>query len=163
MLVGNQADAIKAHQAVQNGEDWNKVAKQYSIPPGPPQTGGYLQGYGRPGRDQLRGGRVRRAETGTLSDLIEVSKSYADSSLQGKCKPKCYFVVQPKVGVSQKGHAFRRSDEAKAQILQSLQQTQQEPKLQKRIQALLAAQKKITKYAQGYTPAAPSASGTTSP
>ena len=44
----------KAHQAVQNGEDWDKVAKQYSIPARPAADGRYLQGDGRAGRDQLR-------------------------------------------------------------------------------------------------------------
>ena len=46
-------------------------------------------------------------------------------------------------------------DAVKTQILSQLEQTQQTPKLQKKIQSLLAAQKKLTHYAPAYKPAPP--------
>jgi hypothetical protein len=55
-------------------------------------------------------------------------------------------------------------DAAKTQILSTLDQSQQTPKLQKKIQSLLAAQKKLTTYAPSYKPApTASTSGGTSP
>jgi hypothetical protein len=42
----------------------------------------------------------------------------------------------------------------KSQIEQTLEQGSQAQKISKRLQALVAAQKKVTKYAPGYKPAA---------
>jgi hypothetical protein len=88
--------------------------------------------------------------------------SGALTAMQGQVETNCYFVIRADgdtVKGSQQSYAA-----AKAQILSSLEQSQETPKLQKKIQSLLAAQKKLTTYAQAYKPApTASTSGGTSP
>jgi hypothetical protein len=159
ILVGNQADAIKAHNAVKNGEDWDKVAKQYAIPPGPPQTGGTFKATAGQVETNFGAAVFGDLKTGSLSDLIEVSKSYEDSSLQGKCKPQCYFLVKPTEDVVHGGQ--QTFDEAKASISSTLS-SQVDQKVSDKIKALVDAQKKSTHYNPAYAPstaAAPGGSG----
>jgi hypothetical protein len=165
ILTKNKADADKARKELIQGADFGQLVKKYSLDyhPGTPasQLGAFTATQGQI-ETNFANAVFAGLETGGISPPVEVDSSYAQSNLPGKCKPNCYFVIRAD-GDTVKG-SQQSYDQAKAQILQSLQQTEQEPKLQKRIQTLLAGQKKITKYAQGYTPATPSSSsGSTSP
>jgi hypothetical protein len=103
-------------------------------------------------------------QTGGISLPVPVSKSYADSNLAGKCKPTCYFVIRADADIV-KG-SQQTLDQVKAQITSTLEQSVQQQKVSARIQALVKAQDKVTHYAPGYKPAAPtnpSTSGGSSP
>jgi hypothetical protein len=77
------------------------------------------------------------------------------SSLPGKCKPACFFLVKPLGDVKPgKQQSF---EEAKAQIRTQLEQTQVQQAVQTRITKLLDEQKKQTHYAAKYKPAATAA------
>src|SRR5439155_405829 len=75
------------------GAKWQTVAKKYAIPPGPPSTGGKFTATNQPGalEENFRKEVFGDLATGVLSALIPVSDSYQKSSLQGKCKPDCFF------------------------------------------------------------------------
>lgn len=149
VLTGNKADAQAARDAITSGGSWDTVAKKYAIPPGPPSTGGDFTAT--EGSVEQNFGKAVFGDLGTgdVSGLIPVSAAYMQSSLQGKCKPQCYFVVQPKAGVS-KGHA-QTLDEAKAQIQSQLSQTGT-TKAEGKFNSLLSALKKDTHYNTKFAP-----------
>jgi hypothetical protein len=105
-------------------------------------------------------------KTNELSGLVPVDKQYAGTSLKGKCKPTCYFIIRPTADVT-KGGAKKSFGEVEAQIQTTLLASRQTAHLQAVITKLENAQKKITHYAPGYkppkTPSVPSPSGTTVP
>jgi foldase protein PrsA len=98
--------------------------------------------------------------TNELSALVPVDAAYAKSSLAGKCKPTCYFLIRPTGDVVNGGQQKSFAD-VKAQIQSQLLQTRQGQHLQSVVSKLEKAQKKLTKYAAGYSP--PKSSGTAAP
>jgi parvulin-like peptidyl-prolyl isomerase len=105
-------------------------------------------------------------KTNQLSGLVAVDKAYADSSLKGKCKPTCYFIIRPTADVVAGGQQ-KSFASVKAQIQAQLLSQQQTSHLQSVVAKLEKAEKKVTQYAPGYAPpktSAPSSgSGTTAP
>ena len=90
-------------------------------------------------------------QTNQLSGLVPVDKTYASSSLKGKCKPTCYFIIRPTADTV-KGGQQKSFASVEAQIKSQLLQTRQTAHLTKVVTALEKQQKKITKYAPGYAP-----------
>jgi hypothetical protein len=90
-------------------------------------------------------------KTNELSGLVPVDKAYASSSLKGKCKPTCYFIIRPTADTI-KGGQQKSFASVAAQIKSQLLQTRQTAHLTKVVNALEKAQKKLTKYAPGYAP-----------
>jgi hypothetical protein len=161
ILTKDKADANAARKALIQGSSFPAEVKKYSLDAASNPSGALTATQGQV-ETNFANAVFAGLETGGISPPVEVDSSYASSNLPGKCKPNCYFVIKADsdtVKGSQQSY-----DAAKAQILSQLEQSQQTPKLQKKIQALLAAQKKLTTYAQAYKPAPPaSTSGGTSP
>ena len=155
ILTGSRADAQAAQQAVSEGQDWNKVAKKYAIPPGPPSTGGDFTATKGQVETNFGNAVFGDLKTGEVSGLIPVSKAYETSNLSGKCKPDCFFIVKPKSDVKPGGQ--QSFDDVKAQIRQTLEQTQVLDKARTKFNSLLTAQKKLTHYNPAYKPAATTA------
>jgi hypothetical protein len=161
LLAGSKAAADAAHKALAGGADWTKTAKKYAIPPGPPSTGGTFTATDTAGaiEDNFRKAVFGNSlKTGSLSDLILVSKSYADSNLKGKCKPNCYFIVKPTADVKQ-----QTFDDVKAQIKSQLTSQKQQTYVQQQIAKLQAAQQKLTHYNKTYKPPTTSKPTTSTP
>jgi PPIC-type PPIASE domain/SurA-like N-terminal domain len=161
ILTGSREDALAAEKALDNGEDWDKVAKQYAIPPGPPSTGGDFTATKGQVEQNFGDAVFGNLATGTVSGLIPVSDAYMKSNLAGKCKPDCFFVVKPKTDVKPGGQ--QSFDDVKDQIRQTLEQTQVLDKARARFNTLLTAQKKLTHYNSAYKPAPTSAASSTPP
>jgi len=160
LLVGSRADAVAARAELAKNVKWETVAKKYAIPPGPPSTGGKFTATNQEGalEENFRKAVFGDLGTGTLSALIPVSDAYKKSSLPGKCKPDCFFLIKP-LGAVKPGKQ-QSFDEVKAQIRSQLEQSQVQQEVDKKIKALLAEQKKLTHYAPKYKPpATPPASG----
>ena len=155
ILTGSRADALAAEKALSDGQDWDKVAKQYAIPPGPPSTGGAFTATKGQVETNLGNAVFGDLATGDVSGLIPVSKTYESSNLSGKCKPDCFFIVKPKSDVKPGGP--QSFDDVKAKIRQNLEQTQVVDKARAKLTSLLAAQKKLTHYNPAYKPAATTA------
>ena len=149
LLVGSRQDAIDARAQLYSGKDWKKVAKQYAIEPGPPQTGGDFTATKGAVEQNFGDAVFGQLATGELSALIPVSDAYAQSSLQGRCKPTCFFLVRPKADVV--AGKQQTLDEVSAQIKAQLEQDSQ-GKVQEKIQTLLDEQKKTTSYNSQYKP-----------
>ncbi|HVG67556.1 MAG TPA: SurA N-terminal domain-containing protein [Gaiellales bacterium] len=154
ILTGSRADALAAEKALSDGEDWDKVAKRYAIPPGPPSTGGDFTATKGQLETNFGNAVFGDLATGDVSGLIPVSEAYESSNLSGKCKPDCFFIVKPKSDVKPGGQ--QSFDDAKAQIRQQLE-TQVLDKARAKFNALLTAQKKLTHYNPAYKPAATTA------
>jgi parvulin-like peptidyl-prolyl isomerase len=102
-------------------------------------------------------------KTNQLSGLVPVDRAYANTSLKGKCKPTCYFIIRPTAAVI-KGGAKKSFGQVEAQIQTTLLASRQSAHLQAVITRLESAQKKITHYAPGYKPPkTPSTGVATSP
>jgi len=155
ILTGSRADALAAEKALSDGEDWDKVAKRYAIPPGPPSTGGDFTATKGQLETNFGNAVFGDLATGDVSGLIPVSEAYESSNLSGKCKPDCFFIVKPKSDVKPGGQ--QSFDDVKAQIRQTLEQTQVLDKARTKFNSLLAAQKKLTHYNPAYKPAATTA------
>jgi hypothetical protein len=95
--------------------------------------------------------------TGQWGAPVPVSKSYADGQLKGRCKPTCYFLINPTDDLVKKGTQQSFAD-VKSQIIAQLQQQVQSTHVADREKSLLNAIKKQTVYATQYQP--PSASTT---
>ncbi len=99
--------------------------------------------------------------SGAWGTPVPVDANYAKSSLAGKCKPTCYFLINPMGPVAKAGSpaAYKL---LKAQIDAKLNpSTQSQAKVQAKIQSLLAPIKKKISYADGYAPPAASTAPTT--
>jgi hypothetical protein len=161
LLAGSKAAADAAHSALAGGADWTKTAKKYAIAPGPPSTGGTFTATNSPGsiEDNFRKAVFSPSlKTGTLSDLILVSKSYATTNLKGKCKPNCYFIVKPTADTKSQTFA-----DVKAQIKSQLVSQKQQTYVQAQIAKLQAAQQKLTHYNKTYKPPTTSKPSTSTP
>jgi hypothetical protein len=163
VIVASRADALAAHTQLEAGANWGKVYKKYSLDYQSSTPAAQLgQFSASKGQTETNFGTAvfgNTLKTGSLSGLIEVSKTYADQSLPGKCKPTCFFVIRPDANIV-KGSS-QTFDQAKATIESTLASSVQAPKVSKRFQQLLDAQKKITKYASGYAPPTPTNPSTT--
>jgi foldase protein PrsA len=161
ILTKDQADANAARKALIQGSSFPAEVKKYSLD-APNNPSGALTARQGQVETNFANAVFAGLVTGGISPPVQVDSSYAASNLAGKCKPNCYFVIRADddtVKGSQQSYAA-----AKAQILSQLEQSQETPKLQKKIQSLLAAQIKLTNYASAYKPAATaSTSGGTSP
>jgi hypothetical protein len=161
ILTKNQADADAARKALIQGSSFPAEVKKYSLDASSNPSGALTATQGQV-ETNFANAVFAGLVTGGISPPVEVDSAYASSNLAGKCKPNCYFVIRAD-GDTVKG-SQQSYDAAKAQILAQLEQSQETPKLQKKIQSLLAAQKKLTKYAPAYKPApTASTSGSTSP
>jgi foldase protein PrsA len=159
LLVASRNDAIAARAQLLKDTKWSAVAKKYAIAPGPPSTGGKFTATNQQGalEDNFRNAVFGNLGTGTLSALIPVSDAYMKSSLPGKCKPQCFFLIKPLTDV--KAGKQQTFDEVKAQIRTQLEQTQLAKMVDTRIKKLLDEQKKQTHYAAKYKPAATNTAG----
>ncbi len=91
---------------------------------------------------------------------VPVSKSYAKASLAGKCKPSCYFLINPTGAVAKAGTPAAEKL-LHSQILDKLgTSASTAAKETARFTALLAPIKKNIKYASGYAPPAGTAATT---
>ena len=161
ILTKNQADANAARKALIQGSSFPAEVKKYSLDAASNPSGALTATQGQV-ETNFANAVFAGLVTGGISPPVEVDSSYASSNLAGKCKPNCYFVIRAD-GDTVKG-SQQSYDAAKAQILSQLEQSQETPKLQKKIQSLLAAQKQLTTYAPAYKPApTASTSGGTSP
>jgi foldase protein PrsA len=165
LIAASKADATAAHTALAGGAAWGPVYKKYSIDYEASATTPVAQ-LGQfsalKGQTEVNFGTAvfgTSLKNGQLSGLIEVTKSYADRTFAGKCKPTCYFVIKPDASVVKGGS--RTLAQVKASIESTLASTVQTPAVSKKLQALLDAQKKLTKYAKGYAPPTPTNPGTT--
>jgi hypothetical protein len=156
ILTKNKADAEAARAAVVGGANWSDEVKKYSLDyhPGTPanQLGALTATKGQL-ETNFENAVFGGLGTSTVSALVPVDSTYASQQLAGKCKPQCFFVIRADADIVKGGQ--QSFDQVKSQIQSQLEQSVQTPKLQKRIKALLDAQKKITKYAAGYAPPAP--------
>lgn len=100
-------------------------------------------------------------KTNQLSGLVPVDRAYATSSLKGKCKPTCYFIIRPTADTV-KGGQQKSFASVQAQIKSQLLQSRQTTHLNSVVNALEKQQKKITKYAPGYAPPKTSVPSTSS-
>ncbi len=153
VLVGSKASADKARAALAAGGDWNTIAKQYAIPPGPPGTGGTFEA--KKGGVEVNFGKAvfGSLKTGQLSAPVLVDKTYA-KQLAPNCKPNCYFLISP-IGDVQAAGVQQTFDQVKAQIRTQLQTTLPQQHLSQRIAELKKQQDGITRYAPAYKPAPP--------
>ncbi|HEY0388777.1 MAG TPA: peptidyl-prolyl cis-trans isomerase [Gaiellales bacterium] len=155
ILTKDKADADAARTALVKGADFSKMVKKYSIDGAKDPTGA-LSASSTPGalEQNFQNTVFNELQTGGVSLPVEVSKSYAQSTLAGKCKPTCYFVIRADSDTVKGGQ--QSLAQVKSQIEQTLAQGSQAQKISKRLQALVAEQKKLTTYAAGYKPAATS-------
>ena len=162
VLVPSKALADKALAALQSGKGFKDVAKgaidDSSLHEPFVATEGQIDAAFQKPAFSLK--------TNQLSGLVPVDKAYANSSLKGKCKPTCYFIIRPIAAVI-KGGAKKSFGEVEAQIQTTLLASRQSAHLQAVVTKLENAQKKITHYAPGYkppkTPSAPSTGVATAP
>ena len=160
VLVSNKAAPTRPARSCSQGASWAEVAKQYSLDHHPAPR--------RPSRQVHRHQRGRSRPTSrkpcsptwapaALARAIPVSDSLHEEQPAGQVQAGLLLPREAAVpATSFKPGKQQSFDEVKAQILQSLQQTEQQPQLcRSKIQALLAAQKKITRYAEGFKPPAP--------
>jgi hypothetical protein len=163
VIVASKADAQAAHTAIAGGQLWSSVYKKYSLDyqSGTPaaQLGEFSASKGQTEANFGTAVFGTSLKTGQLSGLIEVSKTYSDQNLPGKCKQTCYFVIRPDADIV-KG-AAQTLDQAKATIESKLATTVQAPKIQQRLTQLVEEQKKITHYADAYKPPTPTNPSTT--
>jgi hypothetical protein len=162
IITKDQADANAARKALIQGSSFPAEVKKYSLDASKNPSGAMTATQGQGLEPNFENAVFAGLETGGITPPVVVDSSYASSNLPGKCEPKCYFVIRAD-GDTVKG-SQQSYDAVKTQVLSTLEQSQETPKLQKKIQSLLAAQKKLTTYAPAYKPApTASTSGGTSP
>ncbi len=156
VLAKDKADADAARTFVTKGGSWGEAVKKWSLDykPGTPasQLGALTATKGQL-ETNFENAVFNDLQTGGVSLPVEVSKSYEQSNLSGKCKPTCYFVIRADADTvkgSQQSLA-----QVKTQIMSTLEQSVQAQKISKRIQQLIAQQQKITKYRAGFKPTPP--------
>lgn len=156
ILAKDKADADAARTFVTKGGDWGQAVKKWSLDyhqGTPPSQLGALTATKGQLEANFENAVFNDLQTGAISVPVQVSQSYQQSNLAGKCKPNCYFVIRADADTV-KG-SQQTLAQVKAQITSQLEQSVQGAKISKRVQALYAAQKKITRYAAGYKPAPP--------
>jgi hypothetical protein len=147
VLVPSKALADKAHAALAAGKSFKDVAKgaidDSSLHEPFVATEGQIDAAFQKSAFSLK--------TKQLSGLVTVDRAYASTSLKGKCKPTCYFIIRPTADVT-KGGAKKSFASVEAQIQSTLLSSRQSAHLQAVVTKLENAQKKITRYAAGYKP-----------
>lgn len=147
VLVPSKALADKAHSALASGKSFASVSSG-SID----DSAAHEPFVATKGQiDKAFQDAAFSLKTNQLSGLVAVDKAYATSSLKGKCKPTCYFIIRPTADVV-KGGQQKSFASVQAQIKSQLLQSRQTAHLTKVVKGLEAQQKKITKYAPGYAP-----------
>jgi hypothetical protein len=161
ILAKDKADAEAARNAAVKGQSFASLVKKYSLDY-KNNASGALTATSTPGslEQNFQNAVFQDLQTGGVTVPVEVDSTYAQQKLPGQCKPTCYFVIKADADTVKGGQ--QSFSQVKDQIKSTLEQTVQAQKLQKRIQQLLAAQKKITKYAPGYAPPTPAKPGSTS-
>ncbi len=160
VLVPSKAAAVAAHSALASGKQFKDVAKgaidDSSLHEPFVATKGQI--------DKAFQDAAFSLNTNQLSGLVAVDKTYADTSLKGKCKPTCYFIIRPTADVVAGGQQ-KSFASVKAQILAQLLSQKQTSHLQSVVAKLEKAEKKVTRYAPGYAPpkSSTASSGTTAP
>ncbi len=147
VLLPSKALADKAHTTLASGGSFSAVAKgaidDSSLHEPFVATKGQI--------DKAFQDAAFSLATNTLSPLVPVDKAYANSSLKGKCKPTCYFIIRPTTATV-KGGTQKSFASVAAQIKSTLLSTRQTAHLQSVVTKLEKAQKKLTHYAPGYAP-----------
>lgn len=158
VLLPSKAAAEKAHAALASGKTFAQVA------PGSIDDSSHHEPFtfSKGGGDKAFQDATFSLKTNELSGLVKVDKSYTQSSLTGRCKPDCYFIIRP-TGDIQKAGAKKPFSEVKDQIRTQLLQQRQQAHIQSVVKKLEAQQKKITKYAPGYAPPKTSTPSTSQP
>jgi hypothetical protein len=159
ILTKDKADANAARTALAKGTSITALVKHYSLDYKNSPSGALTAQHGQL-ETNFDNAVFNQLQTGGISLPVPVSKSYADSKLAGKCKPTCYFVIRADADIV-KG-SQQTLDQVKAQITSALEQSVQQQKITARIQVLVKAQDKLTKYAAGYKPATPTSPSSTS-
>ena len=147
VLESSRAAAIEARAAIRAGKTFADVARgaidDSSLHPPFVATKGQT--------DKVFQAAAFGLSTNALSPILPVDRTYADSSLRGKCTPTCYFIVRPTARVVKAG--TRNSFESvkatiKAQLLSMLRT--------RHVNAVIAAfaekYRKLVRYAPGYAP-----------
>jgi hypothetical protein len=146
-LFPSKAAAVNAHAALAAGKSFSDVSKgaidDSSLHEPFVATKGQI--------DKAFEASAFSLPTNKLSVLVPVDNAYASTSLKGKCKPTCYFVIRPTADVV-KGGAQKSFASVKAQIQSQLLSTRQSSHVQAIITKLEKQQKKLTRYAPGYAP-----------
>jgi parvulin-like peptidyl-prolyl isomerase len=137
------ADRLRAQLA--DGGDWAKIAKKHSNDPGSAQNGGKFTATKGQVVPQFEKAAFSLDE-GQLSQPIQAPKSYVGSA----CDETCFFVIEPTAPV--KPGEQQSFDQVKTQIRSTLEQQRRQAHLQDRVKALLAAQRKVTRYNAAYQP-----------
>jgi hypothetical protein len=147
VLLPDKASAVKARAALASGKTFAQVA------PGSIDDSSHHEPFtfSKGGGDKAFQDATFSLNTNELSALVPVDKAYTQSSLAGKCKPTCYFVIRP-TGDIQKAGAKKSFAEVKDQIRTQLLQSRQQSHIQSIVKKLEAQQKKVTRYAPGYAP-----------
>jgi parvulin-like peptidyl-prolyl isomerase len=147
VLLPSRAAALKAQSAIAGGKSFKDVTK------------GAIDDSALHEPFVATKGQIDKAfqdaafslKTNELSGLVPVDKAYANSSLKGKCKPTCFFVIRPTADTV-KGGQQKSFASVKAQIISTLLSQRQSAHLQSVIGKLEKQEKKVTRYAPGYAP-----------
>jgi len=147
VLVASRAAATRARAAIASGGTFADVAK--GAIDDSALHGTFVATEGR--LDKAFEGAALRLPTNALSQPIAVGRAYARSSLAGRCKPTCYFVIHPTAPVV-KGGTQQPFASVQAKIRAQLLSIGRSRHVQAVIEKLEKAQRKLTRYAPGYAP-----------
>jgi hypothetical protein len=126
-------------------------------------TAGYVAASGPGLMDTAFQKAAFALKQGAWGAPVLVDDAYAKSSLAGKCKPHCYFLINPVSPVAKAGTPEAQKL-LKDQINAKLNpQGSSSSKAQAKILALLNPIKKNIHYAKGYAPPATSSTGSAAP
>ncbi len=92
-----------------------------------------------------------RLHTNRLSGLVRVDRAYARSTLKGKCKPACYFVLRP-TAAAVKGGSPEPFSQVHAQVHTQLLTALRTQHVQAVIARYEKEQRTLTRYASGFKP-----------
>ena len=94
-----------------------------------------------------------RLATNRLSGLVPVDRAYTRSTLRGKCRPTCYFVLRPTAATVPAG-SFQPFSAVQAEVHAQLLTALRNHHVQAVIARYVAEQRRLTRYAPGYRPPA---------
>jgi hypothetical protein len=89
--------------------------------------------------------------TNRLSGLVPVDRAYARSTLKGKCRPTCYFVLRP-TAATVKGGTLQSFAQVRDEVHQQLLTALRNEHVQAVIDRFEKQQRALTRYAAGYKP-----------
>jgi hypothetical protein len=160
-LWPSKADAQAALAKLNAGQAESKVTAKAIDADTKHGTNGFMAASG-PGLMETNFQKAAFTQpVGKWGDLVLVDKSYAASSLGGQCKPNCYFLINP-IGPVLKAGTPAAEKALHSTIVQKYNSQQTvSAQVQAKLEALVAALKKDTHYADGYAPPAASTAPTT--